>query len=186
MVQDPLQSATAIVILGGQVPFRAMEAASVYRGGWAPEVWITRRASRPEDVALARLGVGATPEDDYSQQVLEKLGVPSPSIRRLDETVQNTADEVRVIVKEMQKISASRVIIVTSKFHTRRVRVLWDALSHDHSMAIVRYASSDPADVEYWWRTTTDATAVARELLGLLNAWTGLPLKPHPNDPPTH
>ena len=37
---DPLQHARAIVVLSGRLPFRSMEAAEVYRQGWAPEVWL--------------------------------------------------------------------------------------------------------------------------------------------------
>ncbi len=38
VVADPLMPARALVVLGGHTPFRAMEAASLYREGWAPEV----------------------------------------------------------------------------------------------------------------------------------------------------
>jgi hypothetical protein len=41
MVADPLEPAKAIVVLSGRVPFRALEAASIYREGLAPEVWLT-------------------------------------------------------------------------------------------------------------------------------------------------
>jgi hypothetical protein len=53
-----------------------MEAASIYKEGWAHEVWITRRSIDPEDVALAQLGIQRTYEDTYSEQVLESLGCP--------------------------------------------------------------------------------------------------------------
>ena len=47
MVADPLEPAKAIVVLSGRVPFRAMEAASIYRQGLAPEVWLTSAVVRP-------------------------------------------------------------------------------------------------------------------------------------------
>jgi hypothetical protein len=42
----------------------------------------------------------------------------------------------------------------------------------------VRTASDDPFDPRRWWRTTGDALDVMREVLGLMNAWMGMPLHP--------
>jgi hypothetical protein len=42
----------------------------------------------------------------------------------------------------------------------------------------VRAAGTDGFDAAHWWRNTHDALDVVREVLGLLNAWAGLPLQP--------
>ena len=42
VVDDSLAQASAIVVLGGELPFRAMEAADLYTQSWAPEIWLTR------------------------------------------------------------------------------------------------------------------------------------------------
>jgi uncharacterized SAM-binding protein YcdF (DUF218 family) len=177
VVQDSLQPASSVVVLGGQVPFRAMEAAEIYRKGWAHEVWLTRRADSPEDVALGRIGIEVASEDTVNQQVLLRFGVPKEAIRLLDKRVQNTADETLAIVQEMERISAHRVIIVSSKFHTRRVKALWRHLNDDRIAAIVRYTPGDPSDPDHWWRNSEDAMAVSREVFGLLNVWTGFPVR---------
>jgi len=70
------------------------------------------------------------------------------------------------------------VIIVTTKVHTRRVRILWNRLAAGRGQAVIRAASDDPFDPRRWWRTTGDALDVVREFLGILNAWAGLPLRP--------
>jgi hypothetical protein len=70
------------------------------------------------------------------------------------------------------------VILVTSKVHTRRVRTLWSHLARQDGMAIVRGVSDDDYDAAHWWRSTNDALDVVREVLGLINAWAGLPLHP--------
>jgi len=62
--------------------------------------------------------------------------------------------------------------------HTRRTRALWKRLAGGDGAAIVRGVSSDPFDAAHWWRNTRDALDVVREVLGLLNAWAGLPLQP--------
>ena len=178
VVVDPLEHARAIVILGGHLPFRAMEAASIYRQGLAPEVWLTGGAGSAEEAALARLGLQTVREEVYNRAVLERLGVPRTSIRLLSGTVQNTLEEVQRVAREVEGVGGDRVILVTSKFHTRRVRTMWRALMGDSPHAIVRYATEDPYEPSRWWRHTGDALAVSREVFGLLNVWAGFPLQP--------
>jgi hypothetical protein len=177
IVDDPLQPARAIVVLGGQMPFRSMEAAAIYRQGWAREMWLTQGGVSEEDVALKKLRIDRTPEYEYSRRVLERLSVPPAAIRVLPGNNQNTADEVRTIARELKASGGTRVIIISSKYHTRRVRVLWHVLAGRGAEAIVRYTPDDPFDASHWWRSTTDANAVTHEWFGLLNAWAGFPLK---------
>jgi uncharacterized SAM-binding protein YcdF (DUF218 family) len=177
IVEDQLSPARAVVALGGQVPFRPMEAATIYRQGWAPEVWITRGGRDAEQAALRELKVEVPTEDVYSRAVLERLGVPTTAIRVLSEPAVNTADEVRVIARELQRVGGGSVILVTSKPHSRRVRATWRALIGDSPHAIVRYATADPYDARRWWRQTGDALAVSREVFALLNVWAGFPVR---------
>jgi uncharacterized SAM-binding protein YcdF (DUF218 family) len=176
VVEDPLSSARAVVALGGEVPFRAMEAAAIYRQGWTSEVWLTRPPQDAGEAALRQLGIQMPGDEVYNRAVLERLGVPVTAIRVLSRPAQNTAQEVQVIAEELQRAGGGQVILVTSKPHSRRVRATWRALIGEH--AIVRYATSDPYDAHRWWRHTRDALAVSREVFGLLNVWVGFPVRP--------
>ncbi len=177
VVADPLQPAPAVVVFGGHVPFRAMEAASIYKQGWTREVWLTQGAVYEEDRTLARLGINRTPEHVFSRQVLERLGVPGDAIRILPERNLNTADEVRAVARQLKAAGGDRAILVTSKYHTRRIKVIWRALVGSRSEAIVRYTPDDPFDAGRWWRNTADVRSVSREWFGLLNVWAGFPVK---------
>ena len=137
VVEDPLQPARAILVLGGKVPFRAMEAAKLYKQGWAHEVWLTQASHFAEDLALAQLEIQRSPEHVYSRMVLERLGVPSTAIRVLSDTSNITADEVRTVARELTRYGGDRVILVTSSYHTRRVKVLWHALVGTHPEAVM-------------------------------------------------
>src|SRR5262249_41101891 len=106
IVADPLEPARAVVILSGRVPFRAIEAASIYRQGWAPEVWLTKEASTAEELALDRLGLNVVRGETYSRQVLERLGVPAQAIRVLNDQVWNTVDEMRLVARELRVSNA--------------------------------------------------------------------------------
>jgi uncharacterized SAM-binding protein YcdF (DUF218 family) len=176
VVEDPLEKAEAIVVLSGRIPVRAIEAARLYRAGYASQIWLTR----PEQPAasLAALGIPFSGEDFFNAQVLVHQGVPVSAIRALAPPINNTADEVRAIAAELHRENGSTVIIVTTKAHTRRVHRLWQQLAGGQGRAIVRAATDDPFDPAHWWRTTGDALDVVREVLGVLNAWAGLPLHP--------
>jgi uncharacterized SAM-binding protein YcdF (DUF218 family) len=178
MVADPLEPAKAVVVLSGRVPFRAMEAASIYREGLAPEVWLTKEIVRPEEQALGRLGVAVVRDEIYNREALERLGVRPEAIRLLGDGVRNTVDEVRLIAGELGRDGGDRVIIVTSKAHSRRVRATWSAIVGASPRAIIRYAREEPYDARRWWRNTRDALDVSREVFGLANVWAGFPVQP--------
>ena len=60
VVDDPLQKSTAIVVMGGGVPFRAMEAARIFHEGWAPKLWLTRGVLEAPERAMIELGFPST------------------------------------------------------------------------------------------------------------------------------
>jgi uncharacterized SAM-binding protein YcdF (DUF218 family) len=173
-VEDPLEKSGAIAVLSGSMPLRALEAAKLYREGYAPEVWLTHSIEPGE--TLKRMRIPFEGEDFYDSRILIHEGVPEAAIRVLDPPIVNTVDEIHVIGKALDGTKNHSVIIVTTKAHTRRVRLLWRRLASGHGRAIVRAASEDPFNPGRWWRTTSDALDVVREVLGVLNAWAGLPL----------
>jgi uncharacterized SAM-binding protein YcdF (DUF218 family) len=176
VVEDPLDKAQAIVVLSGRIPMRAKEAARLYNAGYAPQVWLTR--TNEPGASLQEMHIAYVGEDFFNSRVLMHEGVPSNAIRVLEPPIDNTADEIRVIAAELEREKGATAIIVTTKVHTRRVRTLWKELSGGRGRAVVRAASSDPFEPDHWWRATGDALDVVREVLGLLNAWAGLPLHP--------
>jgi len=176
VVQDALEPAQAIVVLSGRMPVRAREAAEIYRQGFAAQIWITRPASPEEE--LRQMGIGFVGEEFYNQRVLIQLGVPTDAIRVLDKPVINTEQEVLEISDALRQEGGSKVIVVTTKPHTRRVKAIWKRLVGNSPRLMVRFASQDGYDGAHWWRHTSDALDVVRELLGLANAWAGFPVQP--------
>jgi uncharacterized SAM-binding protein YcdF (DUF218 family) len=176
VVEDPLEKAQAIVVLSGGMPLRALEAARLYREGYAPKVWLTH--STEPGATLEAMQIPYVGEDSYDSRVLMHHGVSADAIRKLEPPIINTADELAAVSAALEQEKGSTVIIVTSKVHTRRVRILWHRLAASRGNAIVRAASDDPFEPRRWWRTSGDAFDVVRELLGILNAWAGMPLRP--------
>ena len=176
VVQDALEPARAIVVLSGSMPVRARQAAAIYHQDFAAEVWVMRPLSAAEE--LKEMGIFYVGEEFYNQKVLIHLGVPSDAIRVLEKPVLNTEDEVRQISEQLQSEGGQKVIVVTSKPHTRRVKTIWKALVGESPRVLVRYAADDDFDAAHWWRSTREALDVVREVLGLVNAWSGFPVRP--------
>jgi uncharacterized SAM-binding protein YcdF (DUF218 family) len=177
-VEDTLQPADAIVVLGGHLPFRAMEAAAIFKQGWASEVWVTRPEPTVESKTLEKLDIGFVPEDVYSVRVLIRYGVSSSAVRVIDGDITNTEDEVRATLRMLHETGKTRSILVTSKYHGRRTKIIWGALAPPDLKATVRFTPDDPFDPKRWWQNSSDALAVTREIGGIINAETGFRLKP--------
>lgn len=174
--EDPLQKASAIAVLSGRMPDRALEAARLYKQGYAPQVWLSY--SVEPNATLQKYGVPYAGEETYDRLLLLHQGVPEGAVRILDPPIVNTADEMRTFGLALSKLPERRIILVTSKVHTRRTGALWRLLSSKDGTAIVRGVSDDEFDPGRWWKNTRDALDVVREVLGLLNTWAGLPLQP--------
>lgn len=176
--QDPLGKGDVIVVLSGGMPYRANAAASLFKSGYAPEVWVSRPEGPQKD--LDALGIHFIGEEEYNREILVRQGVPEAQITILPDIIINTQQEVNEIAREMRRRGKHTAIIVTSPEHTRRVKALWNQLVGSDPRVIVRSAPDDPFVAKRWWGNTRDALAVVREYLGLLNVWTGLPVQPHP------
>jgi len=174
--EDALAPADEIVVLSGSMPVRAAEAGKIFQMGYAKEVWVSQPISPRQE--LESEGIRYEGEEDYNRAVLVREGVPAAAVHIFPQPIVNTEDEIRELTGQMHRDGKTTAIIVTSPQHTRRVRALWNKLAGKDLRLIVRGAPQDPFDADHWWRDTHDSMAVVREILGLLNAWLGLPVRP--------
>jgi uncharacterized SAM-binding protein YcdF (DUF218 family) len=177
IIEDPLRPAAAIVVLGGQSPFREMAAARLFAERWAPKVIVIPGALREEQRALSELGISVPEGWEISREVLLKKGVPSSAIIVPKGRAEGTLEELKLAFKTIGP-GDKPVILVSSKYHTRRVRLTWGYVTHGESAAIVRAAEGDPFDPARWWRERRFVLSVVREYLGLINYYAGFPVAP--------
>jgi len=176
--EDPLQPTAAIAVLSGCTPDRALEAAQLYYDGYAKEIWLTHPGLHVD--SLAELGIHYPAEDDVNTRVLRRVGIPAKAIHVLETPIVNTDQELDVISTALQNRGGQSVMIVTSKAHTRRVHLLWDKFYASRGQVIVHAVSDDPFDPHHWWRYSAGLTQVVHEVLGIMNAWAGLPVQATP------
>lgn len=173
--EDSLQKADAIAVLSGNFPARALEAASLYRAGYANEIWLTHPGSQSE--SLKQLGIRYPGEAALNYELLRRQGVPGKSTHVLDAPVINTQDELEVIGSALQQKNGASFIVVTNKAHTRRVHELWNRLNSSRGKIIVHALPNDEFQPSVWWTRTGDTQQVIHELLGMINVWAGLPMQ---------
>jgi uncharacterized SAM-binding protein YcdF (DUF218 family) len=132
-----------------------MGAAKLYNDHWAPEVWVTE-ADDPHSRDTLKLLPDYLDEYQYSGKVLEAFGVPPVAIRIIEPPVVATFDEVKAVADNLRAANGKRVILVTSTYHTRRVKVTWQALAGAPYEGIVRYTDRTPFDRDRWWHNSRD------------------------------
>jgi uncharacterized SAM-binding protein YcdF (DUF218 family) len=172
VVGDPLPTrADAIVVLAGSIPDRALEAADLYRSGVAPVVVVTReRLPRGEASLLAR-GVRLPEGDTLTLAALQGLGVPREAIHVLRRRTRSTESEAATIARWACGRHLRRVVVVTSRYHTRRARlILRRSLGPGVALAI-RPSRYDGFAAAAWWHDRRDAKSVLSEYQKLTHYW---------------
>jgi uncharacterized SAM-binding protein YcdF (DUF218 family) len=172
---DPLEKADAIIILAGDdtAGSRVSEAVSLWRGGWAPVLVVSE----------APIAWGVTSADVARQQALA-LGIPmtqiidvpgqSPAGRGL--LLDSTLSESRLLLAECRKRNFKTVIVVTSNFHTRRAKRIFDRLFRDAGIRVLIHPSVDTSfRVDHWWTRRADARMWWLEMQKLVFSYLELP-----------
>jgi uncharacterized SAM-binding protein YcdF (DUF218 family) len=167
--EDALRRADAIFVLAGTRAERPLEAVELYREGYAP--WIVLSPGRPEpsEIWLARQGIRFPSESALIRDVMVQLGVPAPAIVIAGRTIDNTAEEAIRLRNLARDRGWRTVIIVTSKYHTRRAGFAFRrALKGTGVEAVVRASRYDISDPAHWWRYRQDSRFALSEWEKLL------------------
>jgi uncharacterized SAM-binding protein YcdF (DUF218 family) len=172
--EDPLQKADAIFVLGGTRFERPLEAVDLYNEGWAPRIMIFRQVKDFGEQELLRRGFEFPLESDVQAEALRRLGVPAEAIAILGER-DNTKDEAQEIHDQVVQHHWTRIIVVTSKQHTRRARlVVSRRLSGTGAAVVMRGSRYDRSDPAHWWRDRPTLRFTLFESQRLLGYWVGL------------
>jgi len=165
VIDDRLQPADVIFVLNSDVDTRPFRAVELYKQGLAPVVAIARAENTPV------VDLGLVPNDtDISVGVMEKLGVPAEKIIVLPVSggVTSTFDEASALRKYVDANQIHKIILVTSAFHTRRARWIFEktlaGLPVILEMAAVPYARFDQTN---WWRNETGLITLNNEYIKL-------------------
>jgi uncharacterized SAM-binding protein YcdF (DUF218 family) len=173
--EDPLVKADAIFVLSGTRAERPLEAMDLYNQGWAPVIVLSPGRPEPAEFLVRSRGIRFPSEVELERDALVQLGVPRTAIIATNGYVDNTAQEANLL-RAMVKVNRwRRVIIVSSKFHTRRAAFAFRrGLDGTGAEVIMRASKYDPSDPARWWRTRADFRFASSEFQKLLAYRLGL------------
>jgi uncharacterized SAM-binding protein YcdF (DUF218 family) len=173
VVEDPLEKADAIFVLGGTRFERPLEAVDLYKEGWAPRILLFREVKDFGEVALLERGFPFQLESDVQADALRRM-VPAAAVIVLGEQ-DSTRGEAAAIRDQALKHGWTRIIVVSSKQHTRRARmVITRRLANSNVKTIMRASRYDRTDTEYWWRNRASLRFTLFETQRLFGYWTGI------------
>jgi uncharacterized SAM-binding protein YcdF (DUF218 family) len=174
VVEDPLEKAGGIFVLGGTRFERPLEAVDLYNDGWAPRILIFRQVNDWGEVELLKRGFAFPLESDVQADVLARLGIPANALTILGEK-GNTKDEADEIRDQVLNNHWSRIIVVTSKQHTRRAQlVIKRRLAGTGAQVIMRPSRYDQTNPDRWWRDRPTLRFTLFESQRLLGYWLGI------------
>lgn len=161
IVSDAPEKADAIVILGGGLDSRPVEAARLYHAGYAPRILVMR----PEPTRVNELGLLI----DYCSltcTLLEMDGVPAEAIVTLPETVTSTFDEAKSLANWARANNAHRFLTPTEIFHTRRARwILRRTLNQPEDDIRMIAIPHKYYDASNWWKNERGLMDFQNELV---------------------
>jgi len=153
VAEDPLQPSDAIVVLAGARVNRWLEAVDVRAAGLAPRIVLSRGMRDGGEDLLAARGVHVPDDAELAKSAMVELGVPAEAITFLPARADSTAEEAAIVRRLAESSGWRRVIVVTSKQHTRRARLAFrrelDGTGIEPLIRASRYDAADPA---HWWR----------------------------------
>jgi uncharacterized SAM-binding protein YcdF (DUF218 family) len=172
IAEDPLVKADVIYVLGGSRMERPLEGADLYKGGWAPRILLSRQQRDGGEIELSARGIAYPTEADLQRSILGSLGVPLDAIDILEDEQVSTSAEGRALVERAVERHWKRIIVVTSKMHTRRARLaLRRQLSPRGIEPVVRGSRYDSMDPDHWWREREDLRFTLFEYQRLALYW---------------
>ena len=173
--EDPLQKADAIFVLSGTRTERPLEAVDLYREGHAPLIVLSPGRPEPSEILLRERGIRFPSEVELEREALVQLGIPEAAISATNGYVDNTAQEANLLRAMVKANHWRRVIIVTSKYHTRRAAFAFRrGLTGTGAEVIMRASRYDTSDPAQWWRYRADFRFALSEFQKLLAYRLGL------------
>lgn len=161
IVEDPLENADALIVLSGDNFYadRATRAAELFREGKAPLIVASGRRLRPN------AGIAELMEHD-----LVERGVPKDKILRFTHDADSTREEAEALVKLAKTRKWHKTIVVTSNYHTRRARYIFNRVFPQGIEVRVASARDGDFDPQRWWEKRKSTKELMQEFAGMVVA----------------
>lgn len=167
VTEDTPRPVDAIVVLLGS-PDRTLEGIELYRAGYARLLVLTKGTPPTGHEELRQSGFRMPEPHELNVRAALTLGVPEHAIALLSERAANTREEAALIEKFVRDQGLHSLIVVTSRSHTRRARLLFGEALDGRVTVAVRPSRFDSFTPQRWWRSPKHRWEVASEYQKLL------------------
>ena len=147
--EDELAHVEALFVLGGNSLDRGAEAAILFHDKWTDRI-VCSGGNVPS--VLNALDIPLY-EHQVTRQLLINDGIDSTKIEVLT-TATSTWEEAQEIVEYCREQKIERAMVLSSKFHLRRVsRVFFKAFEDSDTQLLFHGAPSSDYDENEWWKS---------------------------------
>ena len=162
--ESDLRTSDAIVVLGGNSLDRGLHAYSLYQQKYAPKIVCTG-GNVPS--VLSAIGEPLF-ESEVSRRLILAEGVDSSAVVALSAST-STFEEAIEIKEYVERNGLKSLIVVSSKFHTKRVSQVFDNAFEGSGITILYSgAPSSSYDEALWWKSESGMIMVNNEYMKLL------------------
>lgn len=169
-VEDKLQRADYILPLAGDW-HRLIKAAELYKAGYAPAVMLSNSRLRPPTrlhLLREEMGIKRQNPREFRKRLMLHLGVPEDVLTAFGDEHISTTEEAKAFQNFLnehktgsQAGKPQRVILVTSPYHTRRAKMIFEAAMPDTFFMIT--SPPEGKIVAQWWRDQRSAKLAVLE-----------------------
>jgi len=156
----------AMIVLAG-APERAMYAADLFRQGYAPTVYVSRPSRERGHRKLEQFGIVLPTEEFVNRTILKQGGVADQYIQVFSLGSVNTLDEARTLRTALPQTTQA-IMIVTSPYHVRRVKMVFGEVFHDSGIDVRVVASPYESFPDRWWTERDAAQQTILEVLKIV------------------
>lgn len=149
------KSDVIVAVSGGDTAARARKAAQLYLDGWASKIIYSGDSADPMAVSNAA----------EMKKIAISMNVPARNIL-VEEKSTNTAENATYTMKLLDEMDARKVILVSSPYHTRRVKLNFIKASDTDTMRFMTSTADDEA-WHKWYLKASGWQIAVNELAGL-------------------
>lgn len=174
VIPDTVQKADCIVPLQGDLYPRFQKAVSLYRQGYADNIVVSvlpehKEDSTDNDVVTFRIyGCPLLPQREFALKAFGYFGKDPQGIYFTEGGVTSTYEEALATKKLLRQKGFTSMILVTSAFHSRRARLLFEQVFRGSGITIYYSLAHDGTfNPRRWWYGEGGVRLVIQEYLAM-------------------
>jgi len=166
--QSP-QKADLIVVLNGRDTERSLASVDLYNQGYANLIIMARLVKQPGSEEFWKRVGNNFNEKIFFQKAIEAMGIPEYAFKLIGNGVASTYDEAMSTKDYLQKNGHKSILLVTSKWHSKRAYLAFrSVLKNDGIKIVIQPSKYDAFRPDAWWKNRNDAELVFDEYVRLI------------------